>query len=234
VQTAENAEAVKLATSQTFDIILMDMNMPVMDGFTATRTLREQNFTAPILALTADAMKGSEEKCRAAGCSGFVTKPIDMDRVLRAIASTLGRKMTSVAAPTAAATKPSMHRATGSAASDPAMDRITSTLPSNDPVMLEIVAEFVDRLHQQVNAMNQAMAENDLAQLAFLAHWLKGSGGTAGFGVFTGPAQELEKRARAGEVEQITEALSEIRELLERVERPGQSTTPPSPIEMQK
>jgi PAS domain S-box-containing protein len=237
VHTAENgAEAVKLATSETFDIILMDMNMPVMDGFTATRTLRDQGCAVPILALTADAMKGSEEKCRAAGCSGFVTKPIDMDRVIRVIASTLNRKLTSAAKgtppPVTRAQQPPV--AVPTPAARPA-ERITTTLPADDPVMLEIVGEFVDRLQQQVGAMAHAMEEKDLSKLAFLAHWLKGSGGTAGFDVFTGPARELERLARAGEVARITDALAEIKQLVERVERPVVPSSPPAaPIPMQK
>jgi HPt (histidine-containing phosphotransfer) domain-containing protein len=117
-------------------------------------------------------------------------------------------------------------------------ERILTTLPASDPVMQEIVAEFIDRLHQQVGAMQQAMAEQDLGQLAFLAHWLKGSGGTAGFDVFTAPARQLEKLARAGEVEQITDAVREIQELLERVERPSLPALPTksaaSPIQMKK
>jgi HPt (histidine-containing phosphotransfer) domain-containing protein len=216
----------------------MDMNMPVMDGFTATRNLRGQGRTLPILALTADAMKGSEEKCRAAGCSGFVTKPIDMERVLRAIASAMGRKVISVAAPAPAAptarSQQSPPRPTAPAPSA-SVDRITSSLPANDPVMAEIVQEFVDRLHQQVDAMKTAMSQNDLGQLAFLAHWLKGSGGTAGFNVFTDPARQLEKLARGGEVTQIADALAEIQQLLDRVERPTlPNTAPASTIEMQK
>jgi PAS domain S-box-containing protein len=237
VHTAENGgEAVSLATVETFDIILMDMNMPVMDGFTATRKLREQGSSVPILALTADAMKGSEEKCRAAGCSGFVTKPIDMDRVLHVIASTLKRKMTSVAAGTAppATVKPQQPGPVSSSQMPSPGERITTTLPSNDPVMLEIVGEFVDRLHQQLGAMKQAMAENDLSQLAFLAHWLKGSGGTAGFDVFTGPARELERMARSGDVARLTDAVAEIQNLIERVERPAVAAPIAAPIEMQK
>jgi CheY-like chemotaxis protein/HPt (histidine-containing phosphotransfer) domain-containing protein len=239
VQAVENgAEAVNLATRETFDIILMDMNMPVMDGFTATRTLREQGCKLPILAMTADAMKGSEERCRAAGCSGFLTKPIDMDRVLRVVASTLGRTTTKLAAgapPDSRSDRPAalpqaLSNATSAASSPSSSDPIVTTLPATDPVMCEIVGEFVDRLHQQLDAMKQAAEENDLGQLAFLAHWLKGSGGTAGFDVFTGPARQLEKLARSGEVAPITDAIVKIQALLDRVQRPAIPGTP-IPIE---
>ncbi len=90
VDTAVNGqEAVDRATATAYDVIFMDMQMPVMDGYTATRMLRQSGHLEPIIALTANAMKGDEEKCLAAGCSDFLSKPVDLDELLNLLASLL-------------------------------------------------------------------------------------------------------------------------------------------------
>ena len=89
VEAQDGQKAIDLATSEAFDLILMDMQMPVMDGYTATRKLREHGLTCPIIALTAHAMKEDKLKCESVGCSGYLTKPVDVDQLLRVVASAL-------------------------------------------------------------------------------------------------------------------------------------------------
>jgi CheY-like chemotaxis protein len=90
VDTAENGQVcLDMIAAKEYDLILMDMEMPVLDGYAATARLREQGNTVPIVALTAHAMQGDEAKCRNAGCSGFLTKPVDADLLVRTLAEYL-------------------------------------------------------------------------------------------------------------------------------------------------
>ena len=98
VSVAENGQvAVDLALTaeqagSAFDIILMDIQMPVMDGHEATRQLRKNGYTNPIIALTANTTTGSRQKCLDAGCDDYMTKPFDLSTLVTAVAKLLARE----------------------------------------------------------------------------------------------------------------------------------------------
>jgi two-component system sensor histidine kinase/response regulator len=203
VTTAENGEiGLVLACQQKFDVILMDMQMPVLDGYMATTQLRNRGVTTPILALTAHSMKGDEERCRAAGCTGYLTKPINSDRLLNTVASVLQSSQD---------------------ASEETEDRsnsaqsLKSDLPMDDPEFREIVIEFVDRLHANLDKMRAAASVKDYQTLGGLAHWLKGSAGTAGFNALTAAALPLEHAVQEGDPAAIAVYLSEITQLAHQI-----------------
>ena len=92
VIAVDGAEGVDIATAQKPDLILMDMSLPVMDGWEATRRLKAAEDTAaiPVIALTAHAMDSDREKAMAAGCDDYDTKPVELDRLLGKIEQLLG------------------------------------------------------------------------------------------------------------------------------------------------
>ena len=233
VEQADSGEAALAAVERrTPDFVLMDMQMPGMDGFTATRTLRERGVTVPIYAFTAHALRGVEHEILAAGCDGHLTKPIDLDAMMETLAERLGgtRVQADPEAPDAGAGvggllvgAPVAPRAASAAAGAPAA---AASRVGDDPLRSRlagharlgaIVEAFAARLPERLARMREALEAGELAALAEDAHWLKGSAGTVGFDPFTAPARRLEVAARAGDLEGAAGALADIEALGRRM-----------------
>lgn len=86
----DGAQGVALAQENHPDLILMDISLPVMDGYTATRTIRETLKSVPIIGLSAHAMQGDAERAREAGCNDYLTKPVDEDLLMKKLKEQLG------------------------------------------------------------------------------------------------------------------------------------------------
>jgi HPt (histidine-containing phosphotransfer) domain-containing protein len=176
----------------------------------------------PIIALTAHAMKGFEKEILEAGCTGYVTKPIDIDVLLGALAEKLGGRRVQGAPVAPARPAPAPQPVFAASLDDaPGADGppVVSRLATH-PKLRPAIRRFTGRLDEQLIAMDGARNAGDFKELANLAHWLKGAGGTVGYDDFTAPARNLETFAKAGDGPGADAALREIRGLALRLVAP--------------
>ena len=203
VEIAENgAVAYAKFTAGHFDLVLMDRQMPVMDGLTATRAIREWERAnhrppTPIIALTASALKGDQEKFVAAGCTAYLTKPIKQEVLLRAI------KEHSIAAPS-----PSKEESS----------RKDTILVRANPKFADLIPGFLQNRRQDVIAMLDALDRGDFATVESLGHGMKGAGGSWGFQAITDIGAALEQAAESADTDASRKWVGELSRYLDRVE----------------
>ncbi len=212
VDTAENGQqGCDRVMHQTYDAILMDMQMPVLDGYSATTQLRQQGVETPIIALTAHAMQGDANKCLAAGCTTYLTKPIDADLLIQTLQSLTDGRLGSDA----------VSEDDGSLVDEP----LPWTPIDEDAEFTEIAQEFADRLQAEFPTISVALQNRSTEKLFAFAHWLRGAGGTVGFHTFTGPAGELSRAVKQGQWTEAEAVVRHLRQLHSRIRLPQFEST---------
>src|SRR6478752_7477449 len=203
VEIAENgAIACEKFIAGHYDLVLMDRQMPIMDGLTATRRIRAWEHAngrppTPIIALTASALKRDREMCLAAGCTAFLTKPIKQEVLLQAL------KARSIVAPRSSKEESS---------------RKDTILVRANPKFADLIPVFLQNCRQDGIAMLDALDRGDFETVEILGHGMRGAGGSYGFQAITDIGAALEQAAESADTEASRKWVGELSRYLDRVE----------------
>jgi len=203
---AENGQiAVELALANHFDLVLMDMQMPILDGLEATKQLRNAGYNRPIVALTANAMVEDRERYRIAGADDFLSKPVSQPAFYALLRTYLKPATTS------------------------------SNAAPSDINFQDLVRRFVARLPKMRDEINQALAKGNLKVVNSVAHKLKGLGGSFGFLEITRVAADIEllsegysSEPRSDLEEDLARKVEELCKLCVELEVHGRQITIPT------
>jgi two-component system, sensor histidine kinase and response regulator len=206
---ANGLEVLEALTRIPYDVVLMDCQMPEMDGYAATAELRrrsDKSSRVPIIALTAHAMEGDREKCFAAGMDDYISKPVKVEELQTKLAHWLSRK-------------PSVSRANA------------APVPTDDPVDMQLLqnvadgdTEFINELVElyftdasnRIAALRHAVTSGVVADVEQITHTLAGSSVASGMRAVAPPLRKLEYMARAGQLVDATALVEEVATQLER------------------
>ncbi|MBI3773263.1 MAG: response regulator [Gammaproteobacteria bacterium] len=210
------AEAVQAVQDNTYDAVLMDIQMPVMDGLEAARTIRALGgrYTAlPIVAMTAHALSGDADKSLAAGMNGHVTKPIDPEAVFKELARWIkpSEKPSEAMATTAASAPITIPELPGIDVTD-GMERLR-----NWETYRRLLKNFRDKHAGAADRLENLIRRNEWEEATRLAHTLKGSGGNLGAKKIYEAAAAMEQACRAENQDRVTAQFPILRSRLEEV-----------------
>jgi signal transduction histidine kinase len=230
VELAENgrtgcdAALAAVANGEPFDVVLMDMQMPELDGYGAATRLRQKGYQGPIVALTAHAMAEDRQKCLDAGCSDYLRKPVRRQDLLGVIATHLAHGITHTAAGAAGPVE---------TAAPPPAGPIKSDL--SDEALRPFLQTYVGELPARVAILEASFTRNDFERLATEVHNLSGTGGLYGLMPISDAAAGVERLLQAhADVDAIKRQVRHLIDIIGRVEGVILDRPPASPSEQRE
>lgn len=221
-------EAIQALGKQAFDIVLMDVQMPEMDGFEATQTIRkreqETGGRIPIIAMTAHAMKGDRERCLEAGMDGYISKPLQPSELFEAIEGFAKRRAREQGTPPTRETAHSGQAAPANSPvttpvmerTDPLFDRVQAmeTVDGDFELIKEIIGAFLEEYPGLMDTIQNAIAAGDPTSLGRAAHSLKGAASALAATPVIEAAQKLETMGKDHELSEAASVFQALQQTL--------------------
>jgi two-component system, sensor histidine kinase and response regulator len=212
VTLAENGMlAIDAWKANHFDLILMDVQMPVVSGFEATAAIRQQErgpgVRTPIIALTAHAMAGDRERCISAGMDGYLTKPIRARELRQCIESVLSSCQTDSG------------EESGTGSDHLRIEKLLADFDRDEELLREVVQVFKDNYPNMLSKLSNAVATGDSQEIERAAHALKGASLLFGDGPTLDALKSLEEMGRVNDLTAAAEVLSSVQHGVSNIDR---------------
>jgi CheY-like chemotaxis protein/HPt (histidine-containing phosphotransfer) domain-containing protein len=212
--TANGLEALQALEREPYDVVLMDVQMPTMDGLEATRRIHQrwpEGRRPHVIAATASAMPEEREACLAAGMDDYLSKPIRVDE----LAAALRRCRPHVAPPLPAPAQG--QRAIAGVLDPPALERLVETIGDDRNLLTALIDTFVSDAPRLVEAARRGLEHGQTDEVRRAAHTLKANGATFGATSLSELSRQLEALARSGTLEGADELITQIDAEYQRV-----------------
>jgi CheY-like chemotaxis protein/HPt (histidine-containing phosphotransfer) domain-containing protein len=221
---ANGAEVLNALETLPYDLVLMDVQMPEMDGLEASRAIRNprsavRNHRIPIIAMTAHAMQGDRERCLEAGMNDYVAKPVDP----QALAEALEKWLPKETAATTDQTRGVSETASVSAVEHeaPVFDKVgmMARMMEDEELARTVIEAFLNDVPRQIEALRGYLEAGDAATAVRQAHTIKGASAHLGGEALRAVAFEMEKAAKAGNLKYVTDRLPELENQFTRLKK---------------